>query len=722
MEELEKLARKGKLDEVESAWMDLVGGDSIPWAGLLAVAEVMGRHGGAGRLESLLWCLLTELKERGEADAALKVALAGCALLPQSDQIRRDAADLYRRLHADSPAMEALIAFTLGDQALPLDAAVERLKALEQLRPGAYLREDPGARHGRVEEISAQERCIVARFEDGLKRYGPAQAEALKPVASDDFRALVIFERERLSEMARNAPEELMILALKTFGRLDQGRLKLYVAPLLGGASWAKWWAELKGLIEVSPHVGLTDGSRPSLFLRSRPQEREERLRGEFDAAGPMEKLEMALSVLAEGAELTDQRRALLEHFARAAAALAAPDSPAQTALASLAVSERLSEALPEAAGLARPSPAQWLECEDLVGVLSDGVPEGRVLEQTLDALRRWLPDRWRSLYAAAVTRLQRAGCEHAARALAAAGAWDELRGAVAEVMAGGQQRPGPVLWLWKALSTRSYPQALGGVDRAAALRLVLSLGAELSRGGAASKSEARLTRSQVRQALLGGDTTVLAETMKGCDESTAAGLMKLAERCGGLTRLARNDLVRLLCSHRPELFGKKEAPPWQEDVIYTSPAGLQKREQQLDYIANKRLPEVIRELGEAASLGDLSENAEFTAAVEERGRLAAETVRMRKEIGKAKLITPQMASTEHVTVGARVRARNLDTGEVETLTFLGPWDADPKAGIYSYRAPLAQAFMGKKVGEEVSFESPGGLRRWEVVETGPAE
>jgi transcription elongation factor GreA len=195
---------------------------------------------------------------------------------------------------------------------------------------------------------------------------------------------------------------------------------------------------------------------------------------------------------------------------------------------------------------------------------------------------------------------------------------------------------------------------------------------------------------------------------------------MRLADRSGGLTRTARGDLLRLLRSCRPDLFGK-ETPPWEEDVIYTSVAGLEKRRGQLDYIANKRLPEVIRELGEAARLGDLSENAEFTAAVEERGRLAAETERMRKEIGKARLISPEMARTDCVTVGARVRARNLDSGEVETLTFLGPWDADPPAGIYSYRAPLALAFMGKRVGEEVSFESPGGLRRWEVLETGPA-
>jgi transcription elongation GreA/GreB family factor len=67
------------------------------------------------------------------------------------------------------------------------------------------------------------------------------------------------------------------------------------------------------------------------------------------------------------------------------------------------------------------------------------------------------------------------------------------------------------------------------------------------------------------------------------------------------------------------------------------------------------------------------------------------------------------------------VRARRLSTGQEETLTFLGPWDADTRKCIYYYKAPLPQAFMGKRVGETVVLRTDSGEERWEVLEIKPA-
>jgi len=79
------------------------------------------------------------------------------------------------------------------------------------------------------------------------------------------------------------------------------------------------------------------------------------------------------------------------------------------------------------------------------------------------------------------------------------------------------------------------------------------------------------------------------------------------------------------------------------------------------------------------------------------------------------------MAQGGTVTIGTTVRARRLSTGQEETLTFLGPWDADTQKGIYYYRAPLALAFMGKAPGDTVVLEAEAGQERWEILEVKPA-
>ena len=89
--------------------------------------------------------------------------------------------------------------------------------------------------------------------------------------------------------------------------------------------------------------------------------------------------------------------------------------------------------------------------------------------------------------------------------------------------------------------------------------------------------------------------------------------------------------------------------------------------------------------IGEAAARGDLSENAEFTAALEERNLLAEKAARMEADLGKSKVIKPQMTEGDIVTVGSTIVAKRGDSGESQTMTFLGPWDSDIAKQVYSY-------------------------------------
>jgi transcription elongation GreA/GreB family factor len=148
---------------------------------------------------------------------------------------------------------------------------------------------------------------------------------------------------------------------------------------------------------------------------------------------------------------------------------------------------------------------------------------------------------------------------------------------------------------------------------------------------------------------------------------------------------------------------------------------GLEKRQKELERIVNVELPKIAEAIGRAIGFGDVSDNAEYRSGLEQRDSLSKRATAIRQEIAKARLISHGMVKGDEVTVGAKVTARNQATGEIETFSFLGPWDTDLPNRVYSYQAPFSLAFMAKRKGEVVTAPGAEGPRLFEIIEIQPA-
>src|SRR5690606_12986828 len=126
--------------------------------------------------------------------------------------------------------------------------------------------------------------------------------------------------------------------------------------------------------------------------------------------------------------------------------------------------------------------------------------------------------------------------------------------------------------------------------------------------------------------------------------------------------------------------------------------------------------------IGHAADFGDLSENAEFTAALEQRDFLSRRANEIGEELKKAAVIPMDMIDNSRVNIGTSARVRDLATGEELRYTFLGPWDVDLDNNVYSYKAPFSLAFLGKKIGDRVEARGEHGDRILEIVGVDLAE
>ena len=128
------------------------------------------------------------------------------------------------------------------------------------------------------------------------------------------------------------------------------------------------------------------------------------------------------------------------------------------------------------------------------------------------------------------------------------------------------------------------------------------------------------------------------------------------------------------------------------------------KRLKDIDRPANSRAIEIAR------GHGDLSENADYSAAKEEQGLIEAKIRELEAKTLMAEVIDPTKLSGTRVRFGATVTIEDTDTGESQTYVIVGEHEADIKKGRISIGAPVARALIGKDVGDTVAL--PGGKKR----------
>jgi transcription elongation factor GreA len=129
-----------------------------------------------------------------------------------------------------------------------------------------------------------------------------------------------------------------------------------------------------------------------------------------------------------------------------------------------------------------------------------------------------------------------------------------------------------------------------------------------------------------------------------------------------------------------------------------------------VDRIANSRAIEVAR------GHGDLSENADYSAAKEEQGLIEAKIREFEAKLTLAEVIDPTKLSGTRVKFGATVTIEDTDSGEVQKYTIVGEHEADIKRHRISVGAPVAHAMIGKEIGDTVVVQSPRGKREYEIT------
>ncbi len=144
---------------------------------------------------------------------------------------------------------------------------------------------------------------------------------------------------------------------------------------------------------------------------------------------------------------------------------------------------------------------------------------------------------------------------------------------------------------------------------------------------------------------------------------------------------------------------------------------GFETLKKELENLKKVERPQNIKAIEEARAHGDLSENAEYAAAKDRQGFIEGRINDLEFKLANIDIIETDKLPKDRAVFGSKVVLENIETGEDVSYQLVGPDESDIENGRISVSSPLGRAIIGRKPGDELSLQVPGGRRTYELVE-----
>jgi transcription elongation factor GreA len=152
------------------------------------------------------------------------------------------------------------------------------------------------------------------------------------------------------------------------------------------------------------------------------------------------------------------------------------------------------------------------------------------------------------------------------------------------------------------------------------------------------------------------------------------------------------------------------------KEVILTA-EGHKKLQQEIAYLSNEKRREVAERIRVAREFGDIAENAEYDDAKNEQAHLEARIAMLEERLKNARVVTKREIKSGEVSIGTKVRLRDIAAKETIEYHIVGSAEADPAELKLSNESPVGKAIMGRKKGETVEVAAPRGTLKFKIMD-----
>ena len=151
--------------------------------------------------------------------------------------------------------------------------------------------------------------------------------------------------------------------------------------------------------------------------------------------------------------------------------------------------------------------------------------------------------------------------------------------------------------------------------------------------------------------------------------------------------------------------------------TIEITDEGLKKLQEELETLKTEGRADIAEKIKIARGYGDLSENSEYDEAKNEQAKLEARIVEIEAMLKNVEIIEDIKGKAKTVVIGVKVKVIDEEYGEEEEYRVVGSTEANSREGKISDESPMGKALLGKKIGDEVTVEAPGGEFKVKILE-----
>jgi len=152
------------------------------------------------------------------------------------------------------------------------------------------------------------------------------------------------------------------------------------------------------------------------------------------------------------------------------------------------------------------------------------------------------------------------------------------------------------------------------------------------------------------------------------------------------------------------------------KEVILT-PEGFKKLKDEIEVLSTERRREIAERIRVAREFGDIAENAEYDTAKNDQAHLEARIAMLEERLANARVVTKKEIKTGEVSIGTKVRLRDVKANKTFEYHIVGSAEANPAENKLSNESPVGKAIMGRKKGETVEVAAPRGKLKFKIMD-----
>ncbi len=583
--------------------------------------------------------------------------------------------------------------------------------ALEKLPPGTFVQHKSWG-YGVIvaHDFLLSQTTIDFKSKKGHSMQLQYAGESLVPLPADHIAAKKFSDLDSVKKLGQSDPAALVRLVLQSLGgRATGDQIAAQLVPdVFNEAAFKKWWEPAKRALKSDPLVGVPQKKTDHFLLRAEALSQTDEVLSAVKAARTLKEQINSLDNLAKAlAQFNDP--AVLQPIVASIESAAKKNLKLHTSetLQLLALRDEIITKLPHHVSAPdTPTIANILQENDrtLTALLGE-LPVSK-LKKVILALPEAFSDQWAAKAIGLFMRGNSKVVPEAARLLIEKGRMDEFGLALDKSIREQSIESEGLQWLCEERhgvfgEIAQHPRVLSAIL------------------GAMDRDQFREKRDRKLQDMLVNDQELIIDLVSiATDEELREGMRKLVA-CPTFDELNKRSLLGRIVRAYPELEPLITGRPEEDDKkneLIVSWKSLNARKEEYDDLVNNKIPQNRQDIQIAREYGDLRENFEYKSAKEQQRVLSRQKSEAERDLARARGTDFAGVTNEKIAIGTVVKLRRVSDGGEETYTILGAWDTDPSKHIISYLSQMAQALIGRTVGERVVVPKESGEHDVEVV------